>query len=349
MCEIQFIKRFGGNINQADRHRFFRMMEEGAIGNPHAFGLITPSYLCKVSGMFNELLINRKELLKNNFIIGHNRYATSGYKHDYQEDDSMGWWDIAEGAWPINAMTLTNPFILTYAAASLFRKKTKKKIEPKIKIKDDKPTLPEIRFNDNVNNHPFRIGNLIMVHNGVIWNHSLLRQEHIKDKKIKTRTDSYIILFLIDKYMKESRQKTRQDKLVEAIQKTMLEISGTYSIFLYDAKENQVYYFKDDCTSFNFYSIGDVLIGSTSDDNIRRMYNKETLKKATKIKIYPGIIHVITNDKNKPIKKLAFIDAEKQRRIVEKVSKLNSNKKTSESFIKSIIFPKWLRAKNKKR
>jgi asparagine synthetase B (glutamine-hydrolysing) len=118
-----------------------------------------------------------------------------------------------------------------------------------------------------INNHPFILGDLIFVHNGVIFNDDILRNTY----KIKSdiKTDSYTILRLIDYFLKISNKQTRKEKLIEAIQKAMEKISGTYSIFLYDKKQNKLFYFKETGTEFYFTINKETLIGSTKKDNLK--------------------------------------------------------------------------------
>src|SRR3990167_7189239 len=56
----------------------------------------------------------------------------------------------------------------------------------------------------NHNNHPFILNDFILVHNGIITNDDELRAEY-NLKKGKIETDSYIIIRLIDYFIKKGR------------------------------------------------------------------------------------------------------------------------------------------------
>ncbi len=124
---------------------------------------------------------------------------------------------------------------------------------------------------EELQHHPFELEDFTLVHNGIIDNAKNL----FKKYKIQTpiKTDSYAIIHLIWHYFERSQEENRQEKILDAIQKTTQKIGGWYSIILYDKKDNKLYYFKDPITDFNFCTINkSFLIGSTHGLNINHSY-----------------------------------------------------------------------------
>ena len=124
---------------------------------------------------------------------------------------------------------------------------------------------------EELQHHPFELKDFTLVHNGIINNAKQL----FKRYKIQTpiKTDSYAILHLIWHYFEKSQEEDRQERILDAIQKTTQKLDGWYSIVLYDKKDNKLYYFKDFITNFNFCIINkSFLIGSTHGLNINYSY-----------------------------------------------------------------------------
>jgi len=132
---------------------------------------------------------------------------------------------------------------------------------------------------DNNNNHPFVLNDFVLSHNGIIYNDDQLKTNF--NIKSDTDTDSYVILWLIDHYFNKSQKQYRRDKIIEAIKKANKKIEGTLSVFLLDALTKDIYYFKNDCTSFYFMEFNkSVLIGSTNKTKFKYLYlNSGFLKK----------------------------------------------------------------------
>ncbi|MFA6023519.1 MAG: class II glutamine amidotransferase [Candidatus Pacearchaeota archaeon] len=79
MCEIQFIKRLDNKFLDSEDIFFFEvMMIKGSFWNKDAWGLFNNSILTKKEGSFKSIGLLNYELLKNNFVVGHNRLATNG-------------------------------------------------------------------------------------------------------------------------------------------------------------------------------------------------------------------------------------------------------------------------------
>lgn len=129
---------------------------------------------------------------------------------------------------------------------------------------------------DNKNNHPFKIGSFIVVHNGVLQNDDELKEKYKYEGGVET--DSVIIPYLINKFYEESKQKNKEKRELKAIKKTAELLEGSFSIFVYNEITKNIYYFKNDKTYFYFFIIdNEYLMGSTS--SIKFNYLFEYLKK----------------------------------------------------------------------
>jgi len=78
--------------------------------------------------------------------------------------------------------------------------------------------------NDNNNNHPFQLGGLVWVHNGIIWNSKELTKEF--NLQYKGECDSYIIGLLIDHFLREGKD------IVTAIRKAGKKLRGSFAVAL---------------------------------------------------------------------------------------------------------------------
>lgn len=94
MCQIQFIRRRAGSLTQRDVAEFFKLMELGSIDNDCAFGFFNDQVFYKDKGRFNLASFREHEkLLTGNFLVGHNRLATTGEKekqcnnHPFEKND----------------------------------------------------------------------------------------------------------------------------------------------------------------------------------------------------------------------------------------------------------------------
>ena len=126
--------------------------------------------------------------------------------------------------------------------------------------------------NDNENNHPFWNDNYAIVHNGIITNVDDLRKEHsLPEDKIKT--DSYIILELIEKFGMENDYDTEIN-----LEKVISLLEGSFSIIIYDKKKDVLYYVKDDLTEINVSLMGNNIICiSTLEERQIMLYNKKKI------------------------------------------------------------------------
>ena len=129
---------------------------------------------------------------------------------------------------------------------------------------------------EEMQHHPFKIRNLILTHNGIITNaHSLFKKYKLKTQ---IKTDSYIIIYLINHYLKLSNKRTRRLKMIDAIQKTSKKLHGWYGVILYDKEDDLLYYFKNGYTNFHFNIIDNILVGSTEKINLDYVYTKKQKK-----------------------------------------------------------------------
>ena len=124
---------------------------------------------------------------------------------------------------------------------------------------------------DNQNNHPFELNDFVLVHNGVIDNHRKLRQDLGIPKSPKT--DSYVILWLIEHFFQKSTASSRQKRIVQAIKKTCATLQGWYSVLLWDRTGYNLYHFKNAGADFTFAMYGrHLLAGTTDEDNLDNIY-----------------------------------------------------------------------------
>lgn len=272
MCEIQFIKNKKGNLSEEDIREFLLLMELGASHNKDSFGYFNSNVRFKLGGRFIPNKIKFEDLDKDNFLVGHNRFATDPFMYSLKGGDSSDFHD------------------------------------------------------KNINNHPFHKGDLTLVHQGVISNNLELWKKY----KIKTKivTDSYAILYLIDYYFKKSKKVERVNKMVDAIKKATNELIGYYSVFIFDEVEKNLFYFKDYRANFYFCNIGDkVLCGSTSKDNLKKIYPKED---KDFFKPVEETIYLIDYNSKKVISKVGFINEKEN--IIKWMEKLSTQNKESYLF-----------------
>ena len=142
----------------------------------------------------------------------------------------------------------------------------------------------------NYNNHPFKLNGLSLVHNGTVINSKKLRKKYKIDTQIET--DSYVILHLINYFLDKSKEKERMNKIIDAIKQTTKELDGNYSVILYDKLAKEIFYFRNEFTSFTFDIINkDLIIGSTKQKNLNYVYEKDLSRK--RIPTYPGKIYSV--------------------------------------------------------
>ncbi len=286
MCELQLIYKFGKEkLNEEDLKNFIKLMYLGDRYNHDAYGMFNKNYLFKAPGHFNYRTINEKKVLPESFIVGHNRFSTC---NDYPLTEGI-LIPMNENIWHNSIMSLVFGGIRGYKLES----KTKKKFD----------NQKDIDINEN--NHPFKIGELTLVHNGVITNEFYLREKYNVNSSIST--DSYVILFLIDHFIKVSKFKERREIVIEAIKKTVKEIKGTYSCFLYDKNLDKLFYFKSDRVDFYFAIFNNTLIGSTEKENLNYIIPRRNFYIG---KLRLDIIYSVGDNPEKPFVMEGIVDKE---------------------------------------
>ena len=116
-----------------------------------------------------------------------------------------------------------------------------------------------------INAHPHTIGNITLVHNGIIENAKELK-EKLQNKGIKfnTSTDTEVVAALIDYYYKENTK--------EAIEKAIKELKGSYALAIINKDEDKLYAVR--CESPLILGIGEEEYFVTSDIGAILPYTK---------------------------------------------------------------------------
>ena len=82
------------------------------------------------------------------------------------------------------------------------------------------------------NAHPHRVGDIAVVHNGIIENYLELKEELIKaGHRFASETDTEIVSHLIVKHLEDGAP------YLEAVQRTLKEIKGSYALAIINAQE----------------------------------------------------------------------------------------------------------------
>lgn len=94
--------------------------------------------------------------------------------------------------------------------------------------------------NPNIENaHPHQVGNITLVHNGIIENANELRQKLTKEGvKFKSQTDTEVLCALINFYYKND--------ISSAIKKALKEVKGSYALAILVKKDESIYAIKKD-------------------------------------------------------------------------------------------------------
>lgn len=83
-----------------------------------------------------------------------------------------------------------------------------------------------------VNAHPHVAGDVCVVHNGIIENYNVLREELVKEGcQFNSETDTEIAAFLIDKHYRES------SNILEALKNACARMEGSYALVVLSLKE----------------------------------------------------------------------------------------------------------------
>lgn len=89
-----------------------------------------------------------------------------------------------------------------------------------------------------VNAHPHQSssGRFTLVHNGVIENYELLKEEYLSDVSLSSDTDTEVIVQLVEKFFFEGMN------VESAFRKTLSLLKGSYAIAMLDLKDEDVIY-----------------------------------------------------------------------------------------------------------
>ena len=82
------------------------------------------------------------------------------------------------------------------------------------------------------NAHPHHVGDIYLVHNGIIENYKELKAE-LKDYHFDSDTDTEVLAALIDSYYQQG------SSLKDAVAKALQRVRGTYGIAVFSPKEPQ--------------------------------------------------------------------------------------------------------------
>ncbi|MGG3965812.1 glutamine--fructose-6-phosphate transaminase (isomerizing) [Heyndrickxia faecalis] len=89
---------------------------------------------------------------------------------------------------------------------------------------------------ENAHPHQSASGRFTLVHNGVIENYTLLQKEYLTDVRLKSDTDTEIIVQLVEKFASEGLE------TAEAFRKTLSLLKGSYALALLDEKDGNTIY-----------------------------------------------------------------------------------------------------------
>ena len=243
MCEIQFVASTKFDEENIDDFTF--LLENGSRWNGDATGVFGKGFVWKIADAYVDMkkkpsteLTKLIEKKSTNWLVGHNRLATTGSE-----------------------------------------------------------TISK-------NNHPFRNDDCIVVHNGILSNHSVLKNRY--DLKYPEQTDSAIVPHLISHFLQDGNDE------VEAIKSTAEEIRGSYSIFVYYRKSGNLYYFKNSSTNFEFMRTesydGNVSIyGSTNGSALSLVgcelangsFTVDTMKSRVDMTPKSGVVYVVDTNKER--------------------------------------------------
>ena len=106
------------------------------------------------------------------------------------------------------------------------------------------------------NSHPHQSasGRFTLVHNGVIENYDLLKQEYLSDVTFESETDTEVIVQMIELFVNEGLN------VLEAFRKTLTLLHGSYALALLDAQDNE--------TIFVAKNKSPLLVGLGKDFNV---------------------------------------------------------------------------------
>lgn len=124
------------------------------------------------------------------------------------------------------------------------------------------PTKGDVKFSRN--NHPFRFGNTIIVHQGVLNNDEQLKKKY--QFKPEGETDSWIIVHLIEKFRQEGKS------VENAIAAAHAELKGSWGVVLVDLLQPDKLFIFCHTKSFkvNYYPDDGLFMFSTDNAKLDR-------------------------------------------------------------------------------
>jgi len=90
-----------------------------------------------------------------------------------------------------------------------------------------------------MNAHPHRAGNLVIVHNGIVENHARLKERLIREGvSFASQTDTEVFVQLVEFHRKSIRAKNSEDSneqvLIQALRQATIEVEGHYAVLIMD-------------------------------------------------------------------------------------------------------------------
>ena len=144
-----------------------------------------------------------------------------------------------------------------------------KNLEEKL---DDKPTTLGIGHTrwathgepNEINSHPHQVGDITIVHNGIIENYKELKEE-LKNKgyEFKSETDTEVACALINYYYQKDKD------IKKALSKFIDKVKGAYALGILVKNDNNLYSIRKDCPLV----IGKGKIGNLSASDILAISN----------------------------------------------------------------------------
>jgi len=86
------------------------------------------------------------------------------------------------------------------------------------------------------NAHPHQSGRFVLVHNGIIENENTLRNKYLKNTVFKSKTDTEVIVWLLEKFVSGGEDVT------SAIRHLIDELQGSYALAILDTQNPDIIY-----------------------------------------------------------------------------------------------------------
>ena len=91
------------------------------------------------------------------------------------------------------------------------------------------------------NSHPHQVGEITIVHNGIIENYKELKEELKKEYNFKSETDTEVACALIDHYYKQEKD------IKKALAKFIEKVKGAYALGILVKDDENLYSIRKDC------------------------------------------------------------------------------------------------------